>query len=149
MNHMTIKLQPILPAEFDDLFAIVKQAIYPYVEAVFGWDDDFQRRRLVEEHQPEWFYWVYVHAERIGLLCFKPYDNAIHVHLLIVFPDYQNQKLGQLIMSYVHDLAKVEGRERITLSSFVLNTGAIAFYKRLGYQVVEIEDDFLTFELQF
>lgn len=146
---MTLRLQPVLPSEFDTVFTVVKQAIYPYVEAVFGWDDDFQRRCLVEEYQPEWFYWVYVHAERIGLLCFKPYDNAIHVHLLVVFPGYQNCRFGESIMSHVHELARVEGRERVTLSSFVRNTGAIAFYRRLGYQVVETEDDFLTFELQF
>ena len=145
---MTPRLQSVLPSEFDTVFTVVKQAIYAYVEAVFSWDDDFERRRQVEEYQPEWFYWVYAHAERIGLLCFKPYDNAIHVHLLVVFPEYQNRRLGESIMSYVHELARVEGRERITLSSFVGNTGAIAFYRRLGYQVVETEDDFLNFELE-
>lgn len=145
---MTIKLEPVLQSEFDHLFAIVKQALYSYVDKVFGWDDDFQKRRLVEEYETDWFYWIYADAIRIGMLCFKPYDNAFHIHLLIVFPQYQNRQFGKSVIAYIHNLAKLEGRERITLSSFVQNTGAIAFYKRLGYQVVETEDDFLSFALQ-
>ena len=145
---MTLKLEPVLKSEFDELFAIVKQALYPYVDKVFGWDDDFQKRRLVEEYEPEWFYWIYTDTIRIGMLCFKPYDNAFHIHLLIVFPQYQNRQLGKSVMAYIHYLAKQEGRGRITLSSFINNTGAVAFYKRLGYQVVETESDFLSFALQ-
>lgn len=145
---MIIKLEPVSPSEFDALFAIVKQAIYPYVDEVFGWDDDFQKRRLIEDYEPNWFYWVYADATRIGMLCFKPYDHAFHIHLLVVFPEYQNCQFGESIMAYVHHLAKLEGRERITLSSFMENTGAIAFYIRLDYQVVETEDDFLTFSFQ-
>ncbi len=53
---------------------------------MFGWDDDFQRERLTNEYEPHWFSWILAEGERVGLLCCKPYDDALHVHLLIIFP---------------------------------------------------------------
>ncbi|MGI2658507.1 GNAT family N-acetyltransferase [Vibrio cholerae] len=148
MRNMDIKLRPIESEEFDSLFSVVKQGIYSHVDAVFGWDDDFQRKRLKRDYDPSWFYWVQQGGQRIGMLCFKPYDNVIHVHLLVVFPEFQNQKLGEKIMSYVHKLADAEGRNRVTLSSFIRNEAAVRFYKSLGYQLIDSDEHFYSLSLQ-
>ncbi len=55
MRNMDIKLRPIESEEFDSLFSVVKQGIYSHVDAVFGWDDDFQRKRLKRDYDPSWF----------------------------------------------------------------------------------------------
>lgn len=55
---MEIALADVPDSEFEQRFAAVKQGIFPYVEAVFGWDDDFQRERLSSEYQPQWFSWI-------------------------------------------------------------------------------------------
>ena len=46
MRNMDIKLRQIESEEFDSLFSVVKQGIYSHVDAVFGWDDDFQANVL-------------------------------------------------------------------------------------------------------
>ena len=82
-------------------------------------------------------------------MCFKPYDNAYHVHLLIIFPQYQGQSLGKEVMSlsYIREPSE-EQREQVTLSSFRSNTRAISFYQALGYLVVdEGDDDFVGMTL--
>ena len=147
-DYMNIKLVPILTSEFDTLFKVVKRAIYPYVDKVFGWNDAFQRRRLVEEYDPSWFYWVFTEGTCVGMLCYKPYEDKFHIHFLIIFPEFQNQGFGESVMAYVYHLAKKEGRKCITLSSFVHNVGAIKFYKRLGCRIIEKEDDFLSLALK-
>ena len=76
----------------------VKLGIFPYVEAVFGWDDEFQRERLTCAYQPQWFSWILQGGERVGLLCSKPYEDALYVHLLIIFPQYQGRQLGAAVM---------------------------------------------------
>ena len=53
---MTIQLLPVPEQEFPEVFSSVKQALYDHVDAVFGWDDQFQRQRLSSDYQPEWFY---------------------------------------------------------------------------------------------
>lgn len=83
-------------------------------------------------------------GERIGLLCSKPYEDAQHVHLLIIFPQYQGRQLGAVVMERLHQEAEREGKCRVTLSSFTDNHGAIRFYERLGYNVVEEDQEFVS-----
>ncbi len=136
-----IQLQLVSSSEFEELFAYVKQGIFIHVDDVFGWDDDFQRQRLLNDYRPSWFHWVYLGKQRVGLVCFKPYDNAYHIHLLIISPQYQGHSLGKQVMCLIHKRATGERREQVTLSSFRSNTRAISFYQSLGYQIVDDSDE--------
>lgn len=141
---MGIELVDVPQSEFEQVFTAVKQGIFPYVEALFGWDDQFQRERITNSYLPQWFSWILHGGERIGLLCSKPYEDAQHVHLLIIFPQYQGRQLGAAVMERLHQEAEREGKCRVTLSSFTENHGAIRFYERLGYNVVEEDQEFVS-----
>ena len=81
-------------------------------------------------------------------LCVKPYDNAYHIHLLIIFPQYQGRTLGKEVMTLIHKRAMEEGRKHVTLSSFRSSTLAISFYQALGYQIVDdCDEDFVGLAL--
>ncbi|KAA8681488.1 GNAT family N-acetyltransferase [Vibrio gigantis] len=148
MKEENIQLQLVSNSEFEELFACVKQGIFIHVNSVFGWDDDFQRQRLLNDYHPSWFHWIYRESERAGLVCFKLYDNAYHIHLLIIFPQHQGHSLGKEAMTLIHKRAIEEQRSQITLSSFRCNTHAIRFYEALGYQVVDDRDtDFVGMAL--
>ncbi|WP_372142171.1 GNAT family N-acetyltransferase [Vibrio lentus] len=136
-----IQVKPVSNSEFEALFDCVKQGIFIHVDKTFGWDDDFQRQRLINDYHPSWFHWIYHKSERVGLVCFKPYGNAYHVHLLIIFPQYQDQSLGKKVMSRIHEKAHQEQRNQVTLSSFRSNIRAISFYQSLGYQIVDDNDE--------
>ncbi|MFQ1867315.1 GNAT family N-acetyltransferase [Aeromonas veronii] len=141
---MDIELINVPQSDFEQVFTAVKQGIFPYVEARFGWDDQFQRERLASSYLPQWFSWILHGGERIGLLCSKPYEDAQHVHLLIIFPQYQGRQLGAAVMERLHQEAEREGKCRVTLSSFTENHRAIRFYERLGYNVVEEDQEFVS-----
>ncbi|MEZ8017068.1 GNAT family N-acetyltransferase [Vibrio splendidus] len=141
IEEESIQFQLVSNLEFEELFASVKQSLFIHVDNVFGWDDDFQRQRLLNDYHPSWFHWVYLGKQRVGLVCFKPYDNAYHIHLLIISPQYQGHSLGKEVMYLIHKRATEERREQVTLSSFRSNTRAINFYQSLGYRVVDEEDD--------
>ncbi|MEZ8386605.1 GNAT family N-acetyltransferase [Vibrio splendidus] len=143
-----IQFQLVSNSEFEELFACVKQGLFIHVDNVFGWDDDFQRQRLLNDYHPSWFHWLYLGKQRGGLVCFKPYDNAYHIHLLIIFPQYQGRTLGKEVMTLIHKRAMEEGRKHVTLSSFRSNTRAISFYQALGYQIVDdCDEDFVGLAL--
>ncbi len=145
---MKINLAPVKSGEFDTLFSVVKQGLYSHVDTVFGWCDDFQRERLKSEYEPHWFNWVYFEQKCVGMICFKSYDDAIHVHLLVIFPEFQNQKFGEKVMRHVHNVAKEQNRNHVTLSSFTCNERAIRFYQSLGYQVADRDESFVSLTLQ-
>ena len=136
-----IQFQLVSNSEFEELFAFVKQGLFIHVDNVFGWEDDFQRKRLLNDYHPSWFHWIYHKNERVGLVCFKTYGNTYHIHLLIISPQYQDQSLGKKVMSLIHEKAHQEQRNQVTLSSFRNNTRAIRFYQSLGYQVIDDSDE--------
>jgi len=141
-----IKYTPIQAEEFEAVFNLVKGGLFPFVDQVFGWDDDFQRERLHEDYQWEWFHWVEIDAEQKALVCFKRYEVGIHVHLLIVKPSYQQQGVAKNIMADLNDLGVREQRD-ITLSSFKCNDIAIKLYQSLGYEITGEEEHFSNFRL--
>jgi ribosomal protein S18 acetylase RimI-like enzyme len=144
-----LRYSPILPSEAETQFSVIKEALYCHVDALFGWDDEYQRQRVNNDYQQDWFYWIDDGDDRVGLVCYKPYQSAYHVHLLIIFTPYQNQKLGCRVMRDIQDLAIKEKCETITLSSFRRNQPAIAFYQRLGYQITDDnEADFVSMSLR-
>jgi len=99
-------------------------------------------------YEPHWFYWIHRGCQKVGMLCFKEYENSYHVHSLIVFPKFQHQGLGRHIMDYVHHLAKSELRNTVTLSSFICNETAVRFYQNLGYTIKESDKYFYLLELK-
>lgn len=148
IKEENIQFRLVSNSEFEDLFAFVKPGLFIHVDNGFGWDDDFQRQRLLNDYHPSWFHWIYREKERVGLVCFKPYDNAYHIHLLIIYPQYQGKMFGKEVMSLIHNKAHQEQRNQVTLSSFRSNARAISFYQALGYQVVDkCDEDFLGMAL--
>jgi ribosomal protein S18 acetylase RimI-like enzyme len=143
---MNIRIVSVLQDEFEEVFAFIKTGLFHHVDAVFGWDDDFQRNRLKTEYQSDWFHWICIEKKRVGLLCFKPYENAFHVHLLVVAPAQQGKKIGTCVMSMIHDKAIASKKDRVTLSSFTRNNKAIAFYESIGYETIDADDNFVSME---
>ena len=139
---MLIRLENIKENEFHQVFPIVKNALFPYVDDVYGWDDGFQKRRLQNDYELSWYHWLYDQDDRIGLVCFKYKAVCLHLHLLIIFPDHQGKGLGRSVMGYLQHTAIEKACHSVSLSSFVLNQGALRFYKGLGYQVREQEEHF-------
>ncbi|NOH31462.1 GNAT family N-acetyltransferase [Vibrio mediterranei] len=144
MRLMEIKIEPVLLSDFEEVFATVKRGLFDHVDAVFGWDDQFQRHRLKTEYETDWFHWLYVDNKRAGLLCFKPYDDALHVHFLVIEASYQGRQIGATVMTMVHDQAITEMKQQVTLSSFKRNLRAISFYESLGYEVVDNDENFVS-----
>jgi ribosomal protein S18 acetylase RimI-like enzyme len=143
-NAQGICFEPIPESQFDDVFDIMKVGLEPFVAEVFGWDDDFQRQRIKDDYEWPWMHWVKTANETIGLVCFKRYERAIHLHLIVIQPQYAGTGYGKKVMNVLHDIAAAEQRD-ITLSSFKVNLRAVALYKSLGYDIETEEEHFLLF----
>ncbi|EHH3729839.1 GNAT family N-acetyltransferase [Vibrio vulnificus] len=135
-----IVLKSVAESEFTEVFSVTKEALKSYVEPVYGWDNEFQYHRLTTEYQHNWYHWVTFQNQRVGLICFKPYEQAFHIHLLIIFPEHQKKSLGRKVINHIHKLAAEDKRNLITLSSFKSNMIAIEFYSGLGYKVTDSSD---------
>lgn len=69
-------------------------------------------------------------------------DEA-HVRVLGVAPGASRRGVGQLLMRYCADVARQNGKTRLTLNTSVKNSTAQAFYEAIGYKRLtdlELED---------
>jgi ribosomal-protein-alanine N-acetyltransferase len=61
-------------------------------------------------------------------------DEEAHLDLFAVDRDYQGHGLGRRLLEWLERPARVAGLARIVLEVRASNTGAQAFYERLGYR---------------
>jgi GNAT superfamily N-acetyltransferase len=129
--------------------------IYKQVDDLTPVIEDFNQRIL---SQPNWFtYIVEVDGEAVGYACAevrrRPEHAYHHAHEYVyldqisVRPEYRGSGCGRLLMDAVFDLARSTGVSRVALDTMAFNTGAIAFYERLGFKMykhtmdLQLEDE--------
>jgi len=71
----------------------------------------------------------------IGLGCFWSILEEAHITILAIHPDFQEQKLGQLLLSNMLDKAEKQGLERATLEVGENNKKALYLYEKFGFTV--------------
>ncbi|WLQ12679.1 GNAT family N-acetyltransferase [Hahella aquimaris] len=120
--------------QLSEAFAAYKAGLYTSIDTAFGWDEDYQTQRFHSRYALEDLYWIVSADRRVGLLCYRLHEDALHLHLALIFREAQSQGLGSQVMAQLHRLAQ-ETQRRITLSSFKDNHGAIRFYRRHGYRI--------------
>ncbi len=140
------RFKSIGPEFPERVFHTYKEGLLEPVTKVFGWDDAFQRGRLVNRHRPEWFHWVVIDEVEQALLAYRFAPSSLHVHLLVVLPQYQRQGIGRRIMEEIHRLARAQ-EVAVTLSCFKCSHGAYHFYRALGYEIVGEDDAFYDMRL--
>jgi diamine N-acetyltransferase len=64
-------------------------------------------------------------------------ENRLYVHQLYILSVYQNHGLGKMLMKSAAELAQSMGLDKIWLGVMVKNESAVAWYKKMGYEVVE------------
>lgn len=139
-----VTFEPASPSEFDAQFRLIKQGIGEFVDAIWGWDDDAQRQRIHERNPQSGFHWLAYHGQRVGLVCYHPYDKNLHVHLLVIKKRYQAMGIGREVMNRLESHAPQVGCDAITLSSFSDNHAAVGFYRALGFYTVKTEPHFIN-----
>jgi GNAT superfamily N-acetyltransferase len=130
-------LRPLSPDDFEWDFALLRDALGPYVEATWGWDELEQRQRFRERY-PEALRQrqvVEVDARAVGVLTVLRRSTELHLELLEITPAWQGRGLGGAILSRVMARA---GELELPLTLLVLraNPRARALYQRHGLTVI-------------
>ena len=124
-------------------FDIYKSGLHTVIEEAFGWNDDYQFQRFSTRYKREWFRWIEKDFERLGYECFNSKGDELHISLLIIDQQLQSKGFGSKVMIHIQEMASDENYKAITLSSFKNNLSAVAFYIKLGYQIIHEDEYFL------
>jgi len=72
--------------------------------------------------------------------------ESVHLHHLMIAPNYRNRGLGRLMAREIEPRAKESGAQYITLKTPRKNANALRFYRNFGYQEMGLDGDYLLLE---
>lgn len=137
---MKTSFQQLDAVEIGEAYSVFKKYMHPFIESSLGWDENFQKSGFTKKLQSDWFYWITENKQKLGLLCYRSKAASIHIHLLIIFEQFQGSGIGEEVTKYLIAEAK-KVQMPVTLSCFKNNQIALNLYRKLDFQV-EAEDEF-------
>lgn len=137
---MDYALRQATDDDYDFLYQLHVDTIREAVEATWGWDGAFQRRRFEEHWDPALRRIVEVEGRDVGVLRVEWYEDEVFLALIEIAPDWQGQGLGTALIRDVQAQAREAGLP-LTLQVLKTNPRARRLYERLGFEVVEEREE--------
>ncbi|MBB5161842.1 GNAT family N-acetyltransferase [Mycobacterium sp. AZCC_0083] len=128
-----IALRPATTDDAEFFFALHKRSLGPYVDQIWGWDDDEQRAYMTGVFDLGRVRVIVVDGVDVGRLDVEERDDEVFLGLIELAPEYQGRGIGSRVISELIDGA--DGK-RVTLSVLGVNERAYQLYRRLGFAEV-------------
>lgn len=128
----TIALRAATVGDLEFIFELHKATLGPYVDQVWGWDDDDQRAYLDRTIDIATTQIIVVDGVDAGRLNLADQDGDVYIGLIEVDTDFQRQGIGTRILRDVLNDAFNAGRG-VRLSVLKVNSDASRLYQRLGF----------------
>jgi GNAT superfamily N-acetyltransferase len=90
----TVTTRPATQADYHFLYTLHKLALGLYVEATWGWDEEFQGKRFRDEWEPTANQVVLLGGEPIGCLRVEDHDDHVFVDYIALMPEHQRHGIG-------------------------------------------------------
>ena len=134
----TVATRPAMHADYHFFYTLHKLALGPYVEATWGWDEEFQGKLFRDAWEPTANQVVLLGGEPIGCVRVEDHDDHVFVDYIAIMPAHQSHGIGASLLRQVQASAATR-RLPARLNVWKVNL-ARALYERLGFAVVG-EDD--------
>ena len=116
----------------ETLFHLHKQALGPYVDHIYGWDDSEQERLFNAKFNPSANKWIVVDGVQVGVMKYRDNGDHFYIDNIEIYPKHQGKGYGSVAISSV--LFEAGKRNvHVDLQVFKINPAA-RLYKRLGFQ---------------
>lgn len=133
MKSIDCKTRFATPDDKELIYALKVESIRPYVEKIWGWDENYQRSEFGRDFAAiEQFHVIEADGNFAGFVqaCFAyPYYEVIELHLL---PKYRSRGIGSEILRYIQENCISQGN-KIRIGCFKENRRAKELYQKLGF----------------
>lgn len=134
-------LQSATEEDSQFFYELKKLVLRHYIEAIWGWDEEFQLAFHRDNYRPEDTFIIRVEDQAAGTVEVREDKEKIFICSLYIHPDYQGKSIGSSIVKDYLASADLQ-RKRTDLEVLRLNTRALELYKRLGFvEIIEKGDD--------
>jgi ribosomal protein S18 acetylase RimI-like enzyme len=122
-------------ADFQFLYELHEATMRDYVQATWGWDDQFQLTHFRQHFLPEQLSIVVVDGADSGVISVETRPADVFLGSIELHPRIQRRGIGAALLRRI-----VEGAEArhvpVRLNVLKVNVGARRLYQRLGFVVV-------------
>lgn len=137
---MDYRIRFAAPGDHDLIYTLKAASVRPYVEKIWGWDEDDQRNDFDRDfsHMKQ-FNVIEVDgtfARFVQYYFAYPYFEVVEIHLL---PAFQGKGIGSDILRFLQKVCIAQDRN-IRIGCFKENHRAKALYQRLGFMQTEETD---------
>ncbi len=127
-----IAYRPAKPSDLDLTYNIKVKSLKPYVEQIWGWDEDVQKKLHIERFDYHKTSIIVKGNIDIGLYELREQDETVFIDNILIIEGFQSQGIGSLILHKIITLAKQKGFN-IRLQVFKINRRAKKFYERWDF----------------
>lgn len=138
-------LRPATAADSEFAHQTKKAAFREYVEKVWGWDEDEQRRLHERRFASQDFQVIQVSGVDVGILAVTRQADCVKVNQMFILPEYQSRGIGAACMRRIIEEAATSNLP-VRLQVLKVNARALAFYERLGFKRVSESDTHVMME---
>lgn len=136
---MDYTLRQATVADSDYLFNLHRATMRDYVDATWGWNDEWQRDYFDKKYDPDVSRIICVFDQYAGVLVTEDRPEELYLALIEVAPTYQGRGIGSAIIADLQAQAAA-GHKPLALHVLKANVAAQRLYERLGFAVVGAEE---------
>ena len=138
-----LDIRSAVPEDLDSLFELHRTAFRSHIEAIWGWDEKWQRSRFRSEFESSMTYLVHIAGRTVGYFQTVAKADVLYLQSIALHPDVQGQGIGTRLIRRLQREA-VDCGSAVSLSIFRTNPRAMAFYKGLGFRQTGETDTHVT-----
>ncbi len=128
----------------DYIWQTYVQAMKPLISKIWGWDLNWQK---VDFEKNLFKYDTYIlknNDDLLGYVQFKIESKRTYLNMIILEPEYQSKEIGPKIIAMIQSL---NSNKSLELRCFLINQPAFVFYQRIGFEVIDSDDFFISMRL--
>ena len=133
-------------ADVDFTFAVKEAAFREYVERVWGWDEINQRELHELRFASQNAHIIQYRGTDVGYFSTSSTADWVRVYQIYILPEYQRKGLGSACMRLILSDARAQ-KKAVRLQVLKINTRGIAFYRKLGFKIVDEDDTHVQMEI--
>ena len=130
---MRVALVAATAIDSNFVYEVNRDAMREYVEAVWGWHEDEQRRAHDRDFCIDGLWVIQADRQPVGFVQYEQRDDAVWLARIAIRPDVQGRGIGSQIVAQVQELAASQGLP-VRLRVLEVNRRARALYERLGFK---------------
>lgn len=128
--------RPATTADYEDVFAVHREALREYIERIWGhWDEAWQRENCRRECSESTCELLMVAETMVGFVQYVDEHDHLRVWNVALRPESRERGLGTLLIKQLQEQARSRGVE-LRLRIFPTNERAYKFYMKLGFREV-------------